>query len=70
MSNNRQEYKDWTREDLIGHIELLDRDAFDHIAKVIELINVIGWEPDDTYTFNDGDRWSKFDPLGEEDTNE
>lgn len=43
----------------------LDEENFDLVAKVIELINVIGWNDDDTYTFANGDRWRKFDPDGE-----
>ena len=38
----------------------LEQENFDLVAKVIELINVIGWNPDDTYTFKDGDRWAKI----------
>lgn len=44
------------------YIKELEMETFDLIAKVIELINVIGWNDDDTYTFKDGDRWAKFDP--------
>ncbi len=40
----------------------LNKENFDLIAKVIELIAVIGWSDDDTYTFADGDRWYKFNP--------
>lgn len=43
----------------------LDKENFDLVAKVIELINVIGWNDDNTYTFADGDRWYKFDPQGD-----
>ena len=45
--------------DLIAELE---RENFDLVAKCIELINVIGWSDDDTYTYQDGDRWAKFDP--------
>lgn len=45
-----------------SYIKDLEMETFDLIAKVIELINVIGWDDDDTYTFSDGDRWAKFDP--------
>jgi hypothetical protein len=45
----------------------LDEEMFDLVAKVIELINVIGWNDDDTYTFEDGDRWAKLDLTGDTD---
>ena len=48
-----------------NYIKELEMETFDLIAKVIELINVIGWNDDDTYTFEDGDRWAKFDPEGD-----
>jgi len=51
-----------TIKELKEHIKDQDIEIFDLIAKCIELINVIGWNDDDTYTFNDGERWSKFDP--------
>jgi hypothetical protein len=44
------------------YIRELERENFDLVAKCIELINVVGWSDDDTYTFTDGDRWAKFDP--------
>ena len=53
------------REEMIQHIKERDQDVFDLIAKVIELINVIGWECDDTHTFHDGERWARFDPEHE-----
>lgn len=59
------EYKDWTRADFISHIEDQDREHFDLIAKVVELINVIGWDDSEGYCFSDGDRWHKFDPVQE-----
>ena len=43
----------------------LEQENFDLVAKVIELINVIGWNEDDTYTFQDGERWAKFEPPNE-----
>jgi hypothetical protein len=46
----------------------LVKEQFDHIAKIIELINVIGWDDDGTYTFEDGERWARFEP-DTEDTN-
>jgi hypothetical protein len=42
-----------------------EQENFDLVAKVVELINVIGWNDDDTYTFADGDRWYRFDPEGD-----
>jgi len=39
----------------------VDEENFDLVAKVVELINIIGWNDDDTYTFADGDRWAKFE---------
>lgn len=48
--------------ELLLEIESLNKETFDLIAKVIELINLIGWNDDGTYTFNDGDRWARFDP--------
>jgi hypothetical protein len=49
---------------LIKH-DTIERENFDLVAKVVELINVIGWNDDDTYTFEDGERWAKFNPEGE-----
>jgi len=49
---------------LIRH-ESIEQENFDLVAKVVELINVIGWNDDDTYTFSNGERWAKFDPEGE-----
>ena len=40
----------------------LEQETFDLIARVIELINVIGWDEDNSYTFEDGEKWYKFDP--------
>ncbi len=42
----------------------LEQEAFDLVAKCIELIETIGWNDDDTYTFANGDRWYRFDPNG------
>lgn len=49
--------------DLIAELE---RENFDLVAKCIELINVVGWSDDDTYTFQDGDRWAKFSPKDDD----
>lgn len=48
---------------LIKH-ESIEQENFDLVAKVLELITIIGWDDDDTYTFSDGERWAKFDPEG------
>ena len=46
----------------------LDRENFDLIAKVIEILTEHDlWGEDHTYTFKDGERWAKFQPLGDED---
>ncbi len=47
--------------------DTIEQENFDLVAKVVELINVIGWNDDDTYTFEDGERWAKFNPEGESD---
>ena len=48
--------------------EDLDLENFDLIAKVIELLTTHNlWNPDDTYTFEDGERWAKFE-TGDEDS--
>ena len=44
------------------YIKDLEMETFDLIAKTIELINVIGWDDNGTYTFSDGDVWARFDP--------
>lgn len=44
------------------YIKELEMETFDLIAKVIELINVVGWDDDDSYTFKDGEKWNKFNP--------
>lgn len=45
-----------------SYIKELEMETFDLIAKCIELINVVGWDDDDCYTFEDGETWEKFDP--------
>ena len=42
-------------------LDAVEKENFDLVAKCIELINIIGWSDDDTYTFVDGDRWVKFE---------
>jgi len=64
------EYKNYTKDDLIQVIEDMDVELFDLTAKVVELINEIGWGDDGTFTFKDGDRWNIFDPVNEETTYE
>lgn len=49
---------------LIKH-DSLEKENFDLVAKVVELLNVIGWNDDGTYTFEDGERWAKFNPEGD-----
>lgn len=44
----------------------LEQETFELIAKVIELINIVGWDDDDSYTFSDGETWHKFDPEGDD----
>ena len=58
-----EEFKDHTRADLIDVIDSLEKENFDLVAKVVELINVLGWDESDCYEFNDGDKWYKFDPV-------
>ena len=50
------------KKEMKEYIKELEMETFDLIAKVIELINVVGWDDDDCYTFKDGDKWYKFDP--------
>jgi len=50
------------KKELREHIIDQDKEIYDLIAKVIELIVIIGWDDDDTHTFSDGDRWARFDP--------
>jgi hypothetical protein len=45
------------------YIKELEMETFELIAKVIELVNIIGWDEDDSYTFEDGEKWHKFQPL-------
>jgi hypothetical protein len=64
-----EEYRGLSKERLIEVLEEQDQELFDLVAKVIELINVIGWDEDGTYSFVDGDRWARFDPTGGSDDN-
>ena len=51
--------KDYTTQDL-------EMETFDLIAKVKELLTTHKlWEPDGTYTFEDGERWAQLE--GEDD---
>jgi hypothetical protein len=44
----------------------LELENFELVAIVLELLDTHElWEPDDTYTFDNGERWSKFRPEGE-----
>jgi len=38
------------------------KERFDLIARVIELINIVGWNEEGKYTFKDGETWERFDP--------
>jgi hypothetical protein len=44
------------------YIKELEMDAFAYIYLIIELINVIGWDDKDSYTFKNGEVWHRFDP--------
>lgn len=65
-----REFKSWTKEDLIQLVRDQEKETFDLVSKIVELINQKGWDVDDSYTFNDGDRWYKFDPVEESMNNE
>ena len=47
-----------------GLVDALEKENFDLVAKCIELIEHIGWDNNGTYTFQDGDKWNKFNPNG------
>jgi hypothetical protein len=41
----------------------LEEESFDLIAKITWLLKEHDlWDEDNTFTFGDGDRWSRFDP--------
>lgn len=44
------------------YIKELEMETFDLIAKAIELINLVGWDDNGTYTFSNGEVWARFDP--------
>ena len=45
----------------------LEMETFDLIAKIISILKDHDlWGDDGTYTFKDGDRWSRFEPEIEE----
>ena len=52
------------KEEKNSYIKELEMETFDLIARVIELINVIGWNDDGSYTFKDGETWYEFDTDG------
>ena len=58
-----KEYEGYDKEFLIEVLKDQDIETFDLVAKVVELINVIGWDDDDCYTFSDGDKWYRFEPM-------
>ncbi len=44
-------------------IKDLEEETFDLIAKITWILKEHKlWGPDNTFTFGDGDRWSRFDP--------
>lgn len=48
------------------YIQELEEECFDYLAKVVEILTKHNlWNDDDTYTFDNGDRWSKFCPEEE-----
>ena len=48
-------------------IKELKMETFDLIAKVVSILSTHDlWEPDNTYTFPDGDRWARFEPEQEQ----
>jgi len=64
------EPEEMSKAQLLKYIDTIEKENFDLVAKVIELINRIAWDDDGTYTFNDGDRWSRFEPEQEDVTDE
>ena len=52
------------RKDMIEHIRQQDMEIFDLIAKVIEVIKDNNLWVDERYTFNNGEVWTVFDPVG------
>jgi len=59
------------KKEMIEHIKEQDMEIFDLIAKVIEVITDHSlWDGDDNYTFNDGEKWSRFDPDYEAERND
>lgn len=49
------------------YIHKLEMETFDLIAKITSILKIHDlWEPDDTYTFPDGDRWARFEPEQEQ----
>jgi hypothetical protein len=49
------------------YIKELEMETFDLIAKITSILYDHDlWNDDDTFTFKDGDRWAKFEPLVEE----
>lgn len=50
------------RQELIEHIEEQDKEIFDLIARVIEIINTHSLWSEDCYVFKDKEVWKRFDP--------
>ena len=55
-----------TNRQLQQHILEQDKEIFDLIARVIEVIHTHSlWGDEDEYIFKDGETWYKFDPENE-----
>ena len=49
------------------YIEELEMETFDLIAKITWMLQYYRlWNDDGTFTFHDGDKWARFDPIDEE----
>ena len=61
------EPNEMARHEMLEYIDAIEKENYDLVAKVVELISIKGWDDDGSYTFKDGDRWYKFDPLEAQD---
>lgn len=51
------------RKDMLDHIKEQNKEIFDLIARVIEVIQTHSlWGSEDEYVFKDGQTWYRFDP--------
>ena len=51
------------RKELIEHIFEQDKEIFDLIARIVEIIHTHSlWGSEDEYVFKDGEIWHKFNP--------